>query len=422
MSIKKNSTLIYLIDFLFLVITIIIVILPFENLNLKNFLLGSVLILMNVFMVVKVKNNKLYLLLVYILSVINISLAINDIILNGKNVSDWQYAGLRTSTINDKFSESIVLFNSILNLFIKNNNMKKISEIHYRKNNIVIFSIGSIIAFFILIYGYFTVRDMSGVTYVSISNPLFEYSILIWIFVWYYSKDYKSFKVIYIIYLILYIIIFSLIGDRSSIFLYLIFGVITLLYHHINIKNLLLLSLFGIFFSNLIATFRDSDFSIDLLYKSIEKGLYIDTVSYSYYTSLAISSLYHVDINNIKYVIAILKNVFLNIDSEYVNLPEYAMSISPYLYNNYGGIIVGHFYSYGGYLSVILGAIILGLLIKLIFNSNKRFMIIYQIVFIVFSIRWYLYSPSVILSVIIVNTTIVFVLCLLTDYLIRKIK
>ncbi|WP_414042232.1 hypothetical protein ACMGE9_07740 [Macrococcus sp. EM39E] len=419
MNRKNNKFLIT--DFIFFILSIITISIFENKIELK--LIGILLFLCSTMMCIKSKDNKLLLILISIITVINMSVAINDMFLLGKNVANWQSYGLRSDIINNKFAEAILIFNVVFSLFL--NNIKKEKNINInnvRKNNWFITLFYSLITYSILLYGFTIFIKMTGSNYVSISNPIFEYSVLIWIFIWFYSKNNKFFNLIFMVYITVYIVVFSMLGDRSSVFLYFILFIIIYLYKYLSIFRIMAITVFGILVSNTIGVFRDNmnEGIFEIFVLSLKKGLYIDTVSYSYYTSLAISSLYSLEENTFKFLTGTLKDIFLGIESPYRNLAQYSQQNYSWLYNNYGGIFPSHVYAIGGLLSVVISAILLGLLINLIFNSSNKYSFIYKVVITIYSIRWYLYNPSLILSVVILNTTILLIITIIIEFVTSK--
>ncbi|RRR54306.1 oligosaccharide repeat unit polymerase [Streptococcus suis] len=374
-----------------------------------------VLIIMNIFMIIKVKSNNSLLLLFSLIGFINISIGITDGLNEGVGVSLWQSLGLRQYSINTVIMKSLFLNLIILNLFLPNNKVRASnSDINLsRRTSLIISSVGCIILFSILIYALFSINSTVGI-YQSVSNPLYEYSILIVGFVWFYSKGFKIIDYFIGIYSIIFFIFFNSIGDRSSVFmlltlLFLIYG-----FKYIKIRILTFMMVIGIPFVNFIGIFRTQGLSIfdNIATIILERGFYVDTISWAYYTSLTIGELHNRLSEPFQIAFGFLKGI-LGFDSPYYNLPVFARDNFLDLYNAGGGLYPSYFYAFGGYIGVIFGGLILGIIIKQLFLNNSNKNSLFRIILISLAFRWYLYSPSTLFRGLLIYTTI---LWLITDW------
>ncbi|HHT7827032.1 TPA: hypothetical protein ACT2IM_001653 [Streptococcus suis] len=369
------------------------------------------LIAISIYTILKVKSNKLLLLLFTLLGFINISIGITDGLNGGLGVSSWQSLGLRQYSINTIVMKSLFLNSMILNLFLPN---KKISSTIFgsklsRRKSSTISMVGCVILAIILVYGLLSINRTIGV-YQSISNPLYEYSTLIVGFVWFYSKGLKIVDYFIGIFSIIFFIFFNIIGDRSSVFmlvtlLFLIYG-----FEYIRIGILTAITVIGVPFVNFIGIFRIQGISIfdNLVPTILERGFYVDTISWAYYASLAIGELHNRISEPFQIAVGFLLGV-LGFDSPYYRLSSFARDTYSDLYNAGGGLYPSYFYSFGGYLGVILGGLILGNMINKLFINNLNKNSLFGILFISLAFRWYLYSPSTLFRGLLIYTMLLWI-------------
>lgn len=358
-------------------------------------IIGCFLIIISVLMCIKSKRNKYLLMMVGIIAFINISLGYTDCIKLGEGVSDWQSAGLRSADINVICAKSVLLNMAILNMFLSGNVLNE-SEEHgkfQRKRNGFIAYGGIVLLFLILVYSLISIKITFG-QYDSVENPIFEYSLIIVVFVWYYGEGYKLVNGLLWVFAILFTARFIIIGDRSSAFMLLVLLAILYFGNKIGFRHIIMFIAVGVPITNVVAIFRSNGIvpANEMLSILLEKGYYVDTVSWAYYAGLAVASLYYRVANPLYIGIGFFLRC-IGIDNVYSNLNEFARSFSD-LYNNGGGLYSSYFYAFGGYIGVIIGGIILGVILKKMFGSLKKESFPLMLVMITYTFRWYLYDPT----------------------------
>jgi hypothetical protein len=387
-------------------------------------LIGFLIIGISIYMCIKVRDNKKLLILFAIVGFINISIGVSDCINKGLYVSEWQLP-LRFTTYSVYTAKSILLFLGMINLFIsrtwvKRNTLLDNSGKIERKNNNIIATIGTIALYIILALSYITNKNRSG-GYVTNSNPIFEYAMIVYIVTWYYSNKNKRIHFMLNIYAVCYALYSFYLGDRSAAFLMIILYYILNYENKISIFKSSILAISGIVISNFIGVIRNMPvFTLeDIFIKVLQRGLYSDTVSYSYYASISISALRYYESNTLFFFLKYLKSLFLG-SNEFNRLAIYASKNYKSLFNYSGGIYPSYFYFWFGYLGVMIGASILAIIIRKVFTSKNEYMSIYQVLIPVFSIRWYLYGPTSLFRGIIVLTTFFLFLCTVFDKVSKK--
>ncbi|MBM6949112.1 hypothetical protein [Mordavella massiliensis] len=355
---------------------------------------------------------------------INISLGYTDCIMLGRGVSEWQSVGLRLNEINVVCAKSILLTIVIVNIMItKKVLLFKVENIQEcrRKNNII--SLGGLILLYVILIYSFISQSYSFGKYESVTNPIFEYSLIILCFTWYYSKEMKWIDYGIWIYFFGFSINFLRIGDRSSVYMLVVLMAICYFYKLINVRTIGLVILVGIPITNFIAIFRDHLFSSfsDIIIQLVTRGLYVDTVSWAYYGSLAISMLYERVGSHLELIVGFWGRV-IGIESQYSSLAIYARTNYSDLYNLGGGIYSSFFYAFGGYISVIIGAVILGIIIRKIMMSHRKYLP-FKVLLIVYVFRWYLYDMTTLYRGVLIFVSLVYLVCLTIEQTVRhKIK
>lgn len=379
---------------------------------------GFILIVLSIYMCIKVKDNKLLLFLFALFGFINISLGYTDCIMLGAGVASWQTIGLRSKIINPISAKSILLTMAIVNLFIDEKVKKSnfISPNELRKSNSVISIGGSLVLLLILVFGLVTQKSALG-SYESVSNPIFEYSIIIVCFVWYYSKKLKWVDYFIWGYIVLFSYHFLSIGDRSSVFMLIILVALCYFYEYINIVRISIVILIGVPITNIIAVVRSSGLiaSQKLFLEIVTRGLYVDTVSWAYYGGLAVSSLYRIVDDHFNMLLG-----FIGFNNEYISFNDYATNHYSSLMNAGGGIYPSSFYAIAGFTGVVIGALILGFIMRTILINKKKDILPYKLLLITFVFRWYLYNPSTLFRGILIYTSIVWLICKFIEQIMER--
>lgn len=422
-KVKLSDVISTFIDIFFIVLTMLVVFFTPDNIESLP-LIGYFIIGLSIYLCYKVRKKEKLLFLFAIVGFINISIGVTDCINKGLYVASWQMP-LRESEYNAFTAKSILLFLSVLNLFLSNSWIKKVIEIkdksNSRMNNVLIGYLGAAAMYIILLMGY-SGDVTSTSTYVSNSNPLIEYAVIIYAVVWLFAGKSKPLNFLLKMYTILYIFYSFYYGDRSAAFLMILLYYLLYIGSKVRLSStkIIILAVFAITLSNFIAGYR-SGMSLDLasiIENSTQRGVYSDTVSYSYYASITISAVHHID-NTFIYFLEYLKTIILGgSSSEFGNIANYVKE--NYLYNVGGGLYTSYFYFGFGFFGVIFGAAVLGITIRLVYSRMGSFAVIYQILIPVLSIRWYLYGPTTLYRSVFVISTVLLFVCIIFDKLVRK--
>lgn len=356
-------------------------------------IIGVLIILRAILSIIKYRKNTSISLLIGIISLISISFVIS-VCLNTYNTAfNWQIVLIsnESNIINVK---NYLLYINVLFIFIgkivSNKNIK-IKKIEYGYDPIVVIG-----CFFILLYALIFGFDRGTVgTYISNTNALYEYAIVVFLFAWFYSKNNKSAKKILLLYSTLYCSQGLLFGDRSSCFPMALTVLLLLTNESITMKRVILFGLCGIFMANIIDIFRNTGnfFSLETVQLAINRGLFVNTISYSFYGGTQV-----IRYGNCLSLSERLCHLFNYLSSFFTGgSSKYSLTVlanSAGFINKGGGMSHTYFYFWGGYIGTIVFAIIIGRMIHYIFNKSTPISKILQITITVFAIRWFVYYPT----------------------------
>lgn len=383
-----------LLDFFLSVCILILYIFNSNLLTSSNFLAFNI-IAISIWIAFKVRKNNLLLLIFSVIAVINVSAAWTDIFRGGLSVAVWQIS-LRMSTYAIDTAQSLLLFIVVLNMCFNIGIVRKFLEKAtfemMRKENLLISVACSVLLVAIIIFGYDSTNTGE---YVSNSNVMIEYSGLIFLMGFYYSKNLKYYDYFSIFYVILFLYNSLIRGDRSAASILLLLYVILYFPRLLKIGKIVILAFAAILGSNFIGVVRDlSSINESILSDFFSKGLYIDTVSYAYYTSITFSAFFRIVGNSFYYLKQFFISIFVGTSrSDFASFSKYIRDYDTFFFNRDGGFLSSWFYSWGGNISIIFFTILFGIVIVLIFRMKNDYCKILAISITAYSLRWYLYNP-----------------------------
>jgi len=399
-----------------------------KEFNISKYVISTLMMTSSILLAIRCRKAKMLFLLTSLIAYITISAVMLHYFFlpHFKEVDTFWF--LCTSQYSLMYARSMLLTITILGIFLTPNALKKAEEASVpikevrRKNNPIISYVGLLGIAYILI---FCITRSSGSDYVANTNSLYEYGILVFLMVWYYSKENKIAKIILAICSVIYIAQALFYGVRSSAFI--LGGIIFMM----ALKKspgiyMVLLTLAGIVSSNLFIVYRNhKDLSIiELLQRFFTNSKATDffsvTAGDSYYTGIGIVAsrqFSDAPLNHLfKFVISIFTggrssladgSVIENFTKTIIQIPG-------------GGIYPAYFYFYGEYIGVVLGAVLLGLIIRWYYTHKTSYHILATYLIAVFSLRWFLYSPLPLFRMCIVVYSALFFLCYYFDKLYVK--
>ena len=392
--------------------------------------IGYILVPLSLYMVYKARRNSNLMFLLLIIALVNISIGVNDFIKMGQEVSIWQLYRMRMTIYNLMTAKALMIFNVTLNFFIigqlcnEDLNFKGLHNVTKQRINCNIISIACLFSL-IAILGYGIQNEIKNHIigyYTSVESPIFEYSILIYILGWLTCKDNKMLNLLFDVYALLFIIIFLVVGDRSSASMYIIFLFLSKYKGKLKFSNALLITIGGIIFLNLISITRSQGIpSIEeLLGQIYEKGIYSDTASWAYYSSITVIAVGEAFNKPLDMFQGFVFSVF-GLQSDYGSLQVFAKEYNSYLFQNSGGCIFpSYFVVWLGYFGAIIAGIIIGCLIQKLFKKVEGVYLYFKLLMMVFSIRWYVYTPTNLFRSVFFIGGLVYMLFILSSKLLVK--
>jgi hypothetical protein len=127
--------------------------------------------------------------------------------------------------------------------------------------------------------------------------------------------------------------------------------------------------------------------------EALNKGLFVDTISYSHYCGTTIVMLRSYLHNYLQQFFLFVYSIFVGTGRAGYNLPRLAVLTAPKLFNRGGGFTYSHFYYWFGYLGVVVFSFIMGVMIKRVYKNNDRLSKVLQLTVSAFAMRWYVYYP-----------------------------
>lgn len=386
------------------------------TIGLNKYIVAFWILFFSVKLLLKSKENPYMMLLFGIITYINISLVFSDILevvspLSANTLS-WQRS-IRDSNqwLLGACCLSIML--GVFNVFVDSSfarESRNYSEIEM-KDNPIIFYVGMIGAFFILVF--FSYASSTTGSYESNTNPLYEYCLVIIPILWLYSGNKIIRKILLTVFIAIYVIKAILHGDRSSmipmaLFLYFMyFGD-----RKISGVKIVFFALGGILFSNLISVYRISSSWNGVIQNFLSRyggTLFTsDTVSMSYYTSVVVEITHNEVATPWKYFFDFVLGLFLGGGFRNADVNTFVLN---YHFHRYGGFFYSWFYFWFGITGVILGAVMVGIILKKAFTRKGNYFEMLKLMIIIFSFRWYLYSPLVFFRSILIVFSVVYGIC-----------
>lgn len=399
---EKKNKIIKIVDWTLLFFTFLIFLFSiiFHEDYYKTFL-GIYLLIINGYLCIKWRNSKRMFFLFIILFYFNFSVAISRYIGNASSVMKDVYTQIENQ---DTMIIGIllqILFLQIINLIvgnkegkldIQNKENKDIIEFKYRKVLVLLLQIC-----LILILSYHVIFNITQAT------TILEYSIFLFIFALYFSKNDKKNRIITEILILLFAIYSLKNGDRIAILQIILADFIINYIEKIKIKYILIIMIIGILIFTCLGLYGDFliygyDFKNLTIQYAIdevkERRFALDTSVSAYFTGVSM-----IDVRN-NYTVAsrindgidfFTKYTFLGNKSGYVHIPT---KIREYQLNYAGGFLTCYFYYWFSWIGVIFISCYVGLLIKkVIVNSDNLYKQLLSILLVATVPRWYLYDP-----------------------------
>lgn len=229
-------------------------------------------------------------------------------------------------------------------------------------------------------------------------SPIYEYSIILFILLFYFVKSICIRKILVIIGFLFALQNF-INGGRISGIQFLICIYICQYSHRLKFKHILIFALPLFLILSLIGMVRTSilsgDFEMSNLLTSILKGGFaLDTAYAAYYTSSIFVFMSDKVPDHLSFFIGLVAAIFIG----YGKFPHLILQneADKHLLNYKGGVYPFYFWFYFGWIGILLGSWIIGLYVKCMNNlakPNRGLIQCIGVYAICFIFRWYLYTP-----------------------------
>ena len=402
------------------VISVSSLILSFIFYNLKNncnFFLGILLLLINFYLVYKFRNSKKLFLLFIMILYFNYSFVVTHYLSKTPTLLNNLYLQLTNiNTLKITIIIQIIFFN-IMNLLIPNITYNKKDVLINNDDNNKYYGTTTVILDIVLII-ILMYHIISGINH---NTALLEYSILLFIFSFYYGKKSNINKVYTEIIMLIFIVYSILIGQRISVLQFLLADFIINYLDIINVKILIFCFTLGIIlftFFGLYGDFKDYGYNLkDLTFEYTmneikNRKFALDTSVSAYFNTASMIELRKK--YSTKDRLSNAKKYFIDytiLNKKYENNDRVDILIRDYQVNYGGGFITGWFYFWFGKIGILLISVYISFLLSIVLRKQKT---IYQKLLAIFIIstapRWYLYEPTLLFRGIIIFSVFYFIL------------
>lgn len=399
-----NKKLIFQLPLIALVIIYIFATEPSVNINKFNAVL---LLIASLVFVIKARNNRLVMLIAFFILYVNYSFVVGEYLIGGQLAAPMMEV---KNTYNYGILIKIfLLFMSIVALFYSDSN-SQLAKPKLKDNKYIFWGIVVALAV-IFIFG---INRGPSETYTTKITPIYEYSIILFLFLYYYSGIHCYRRYVYLGMIVLFIFQDAFLGGRVTSIQLLLLLATTTFAQQLNIKNITFGGVIIVLFAAYIGNYRVGEDSLNIINKMFNSLFVFDTSVYSYYASathVAAAGLAEVDVR-IGSLIAFIEAIILGSNS----LSNVTTFVSlEYFRNLGGGIIPSHFYFWMGWPGVLIISLFLVYLFNNIGEKPTNMSYLLSIAIVITTPRWYLYSPISLFRGAIFLTALVYISFYLMD-------
>lgn len=391
-KIVRNSHIELLIIFIIALAFLAIPILQFSNQRAEETYISVLVLLINLILILKNRNNYLLFFVYLAIGYFNYSF-IYERYFSNRVIMSVLYAQLGTDQENLflKGVEIIALFMMILFLcdifFNKNRHYDLPFELYSEKKSWL-----SVVLLFLMML------MIPVALYVPDGQKIYEYSVIIIILGMYYSGGEKSAKIIWGVITSLYFIYGNLMGMRVPVLPFVFAYVLIVFSNKLNYRNISVCFLIGITLMTLSGLYGDGDknLSLDQVIEKLQTYRFsLDTAQFAYLHSIIMIKVasFTTILERLRLFLEFsISQIFGNI-FEYSKLQNYTIQF----YVHYdGGILPYYFYFYLGWFGVVLIGVLTGWIINYIIkisNSSSKYRKLLSIFIVSMIPKWYLYEP-----------------------------
>lgn len=420
----------------------------------NNTVFAILLLALNIYMLIKNKDNKLMLITLLMIFYFNYSFAIIKYIGEPAKLLHTLYEQLNDYEMTMHIGIiSQIIFLAIINIILNINKMNivnkinlnklKLNKLNFNKINIIVSKLKTDIKDKKLIVRIMQVALCIILLFhlimkIDYNTTIFEYSLFLFIIAFYFSKDNKKSIRITEGILVGFCIYSILCGERIAVLQLLIVDFVMNYMEKLKVKTIVLLICLGVIFFTIAGLYGDFlDYKMDFKELDIkyivntfkERRLALDTSVSAYFSGLSMIDLRH-NYSGVERVTDLLiyltKYTVLGASANYVT-PDIRML--QYQVNYGGGFITSYFYFWAGWIGIIGISTYVGFLFKNIKHKYENdYLKMLSIVVVSTLPRWFLYVPTFLFRGLILFTILYLVVIAfdnrkkIIDYIIKKGK
>lgn len=379
----------------------IIIIFFFPNAGLlSKSLLGFFLLILNLLLLIKTRKNKALFFFSFAIFYFNYSFVISRYVGTPSRMLSNIYLNIYDETMITAISVQILFFavlNFILGDGVKENNFIEFDlNQHFRYRKILVFAF----EFFLIGILYYHLSSK-----IVTSTTILEYSLILFIFVLYFTKNNKMERIFAEIILFAFCVYSIRNGDRIAILQLLIADFIINYIKKISVKQIIIFTITGIFaftffgiYGDLIDTNKSTS-TLNFKYTMStlnDRRFAIDTSVAAYHAGATIieSRKYYTTEDRLKNAVTYFTK-YLFLGGSHSGYTPLNVEVKKYRYNLGGGYLTSYFYFWGGWLGVILIATIVAVILRAISRKDSLFFRLYGIFILSSFPRWYMYAPDI---------------------------
>lgn len=359
-------------------------------------LLALGVLIINIYIVYKWRNNKYLLLLSLPMLYFTYGIVVGEYLAQNYQPVFNSLRSIDDGKYYDMAIVMLLLFWVIYVSFTKFTNNDIENKLEFRENDLIFGGIYIILLYICV----FCINRVRGDSYSVQITTVYEYSYILFIFLILYSGSKKTKNILILILASIFIMQDFYYGGRITSIQILLVILAGLYRDKLNLRNMIMGLLIGVFVMSIISTYRNSysldNLSMTNIWKDLKDSLFVDATGvYAYGSSVThIAGREYFSVSDkIKSLLGFIVNVFINSSSDLAKMGNVTNIVSPIYLNIGGGIIFSHFYFWLGWIGIILSGILTALIQNRLICGRTELANLMLIGFIATMPRWYLYTP-----------------------------
>ena len=342
-------------------------------------------------LVYKSRNNVFVTLLAFFILYSNYSIIVGEYLIGGR--LGFPYNDLKTPEYYGITIKTLFVFMLIVSLFYRSNGKLENLELEGKKNPFI-FGCLILLLIYILI---FEVDRSVRVGYTVRISPLYEYSCIVFLFAFYFSKSSFLSRCMLVGLTLVFVLQDMIFGGRITSLQLMIFLAISIFADKVNFRRVLLAGFAGIFLNAVVGIYRASYILsrslMDIFVDLVNSYLVFDTPVYAYFASVTHVAASEVATSEVRYasLLSFIKSIIFGAGNIMGNVT--ALVVRDYFWSVGGGLMPTHFFFWLGWAGVVICACMVVFALNRIGKSSSNLLRLITMTITIFSPRWYLYSP-----------------------------